>query len=167
MAGAQSSLVVINRHVTVCLSTAVHKHSQTPDSVGQGIGVRVKCVLECVCMYLAVRCYPQCTACMPVGLACFCLGNSISHILHLRPSMGVQQKQREREAAPRCVQVQPYARVSVHVSADMCVYIYVCIYLCIYILFLEGPEFNLPLTSLALTSMLLGYLGVREEGDWV
>lgn len=51
MAGAQASLVVINRHVSVRLSTAVHKHGQTPDSVGQGVDVRVKCLLGCVCMY--------------------------------------------------------------------------------------------------------------------
>lgn len=62
MAGAQASLVVINRHVTVCLSTAVHKHGQTPDSVGQGIGVRAKRLLGCVCMYSDVRCYLQCIA---------------------------------------------------------------------------------------------------------
>lgn len=72
--------------------------------------------------------------------------------------MGVQQKQREKEAAPRCV-----------LFLYVCVCIYVCIYVCayvsIYTLFLQGAEFSLPLAPLALTSMLLGYLGVWEEGE--
>lgn len=59
--------------------------------------------------------------------------------------------------------------VSAYMCVCMCLHIcmcvYVCIYVCIYMLFQKGPEFNLPLAPLTLTSMLLGYLGVWEEGD--
>lgn len=54
-----------------------------------------------------------------------------------------------------------------HVQGFLCMYVCVCIYMCVsiciyglYMLFLEVPEFNLPL---ALTSMLLGYLGGLRE----
>lgn len=56
------------------------------------------------------------------------------------------------------------------ICTGFCACMYVCaygsVYMCVYtLLFLEGPEFNLPLAPLALTSMLLGYLGVWVEGD--
>lgn len=66
-----------------------------------------------------------------------------------------------------CMYVCVCIYVCVYVSAYICVYMSAYIYMCIYMLFQKGPEFNLPLALLALTSMLLGYLGVWEKGDWV